>query len=181
MEFWILFLVALGVLWAQWAVISLVALGALRRKASEALEEVGAPLGRWWVEVVELARMAREGGVGEERWEAVHEAVNRLQEAWAALAPRALDAVSLRRVVDARERLMEALQALDFAVSGMPGVIEGWFAAQTALERVQHSVEAALERYNARVSEYRARRDRGMMRAVAFAFGYRAVEEWPTV
>lgn len=179
MEFWILFLVALGVLWAQWAVLSLVALGALRRRASEALQEVGAPLGRWLGEVGELARMAREGGVGEPRLAEVHEAVKGVQEAWASVAPRALDAGSLRRAVDARDRLEEALQALDLSVGGLPGVIEGWFAAQTALEGSQRAVATAIGRYNTQAGEYQARRERGMTRVVAFVFGYCPVDEWP--
>jgi len=180
MEFWIAILGAVAVLFAQWALISLVALGALRRRAQIALRDIDAPMRHYLEEGADAAERARGFGVDTHVLRREKDARERLERELGVLAGSPMEAVDLDALRLSWGDCIRANQAVNHTVLGLPCVVEGWAGIKGDLEIRSERVTNAIEDYNLSVSEYGTRWSKGATSVAGRWFGYRPLEKWPT-
>lgn len=176
MPFWILLLGALGVLWMQWVVISMAALGALRRRVQEAFAEIAGPMRRFSEEAVGSGEIARGFGVDAGPLRKLQESRVALDSVLARMTAKTPDAVRVHECLEAWAQMVAATELVNVLVAQLSGVVEGWAALQVELAVCRGRVEQAGLRYNEAVGNYEGRRCVAGMPWVARKFGFVAGE-----
>lgn len=175
MQFWILFLGAAGVLWVQWVVISVAALGALRRRARETYGGIGGAMGRFLDESLEAGEMARGFGVDPSVMRDLQQRRLDLEKVFATLHPNTTEAAVFEQCSGAWDRMLMANEAVNLAVGRLSGVLEGWAGTQSDLAACRDRVGQAVRVYNEAVGNYESRRCVRGMPWAARRFGFGAI------
>jgi hypothetical protein len=176
MQFWILFLGAAGVLWVQWVVISVAALGALRRRAQETYGGIGGAMGRFLDESLEAGEMARGFGVDSSVLRDLQQSRLDLEKAFSTLHPNTMELDVFAQCSGAWDRMLMANEVVNLAVGRLPGVLEGWGGTQSALAAWRDRVGQAVGVYNEAVQNYESRRCLRGMPWAARRFGFGAIK-----
>ena len=180
MEFWIAIFGGTAVLVAQWALISLVALGSLRRRVQAALRELDGPMRHYLEDAATAVETARGFGTEVQVLRRQREAREQLEVFLGALASGPMEQLDLEEFRKAWSNCLRSNQAVNHAVLGLPCVVEGWVGQQGDLETRSNRVSKALDDYNRAVQEYEYRWHKGATSLAARWFGYGRLEEWPT-
>jgi len=117
MDFWIAISGAVLVLAAQWAVISLAALGSLRRSVQGAFRGLAGPMRRYLEESADAAEKARGFGLNPQIWRRHKEAGETLGRFLDALAQEPMEKIDLDGFRNAWASCTRGNQAVNQAVS----------------------------------------------------------------
>ncbi|MEY5025935.1 MAG: hypothetical protein RLZZ244_1463 [Verrucomicrobiota bacterium] len=178
MQFWILLGGCLGILGAQWALITLIALGALRRKAGAALGQIGGPIGRWLEEARQLAELARGSGISEGEVAPFLAACRELRAAADAAGERVWETEWVARLRAAWEQGGRELGVLEERVAASALLVEGWIPSLVAVRECEASVWRTVGVYGGEVEAYARRRSAWGAGILAGVFGYGPLVDW---
>ena len=170
--------VAVGILVAQWAVISLVALGALRKLVLEKLRGMVGPMRRFLSEVGDMLEVARGYGVTAERVREVRGTLEKVGRWMVEIEGLGIERVDVRELEASWRKCLGEYHVLVQEVTSLPVVVDGWLAREREAEVCERRAEEAAWEYNSAAQEYERRRSAGPTVLLAKILGYSALPMW---